>query len=48
MFRNSTLSNPYNTSYQSYQRQNSLSKAGNSFNQSRSPLYPIGPTISHQ
>lgn len=48
MFRN-PHPNAYNTSYQSYQGRNSLSKTGSNFNnQSRSPLYPIGPSLTHQ
>jgi hypothetical protein len=46
MFRNLSQ-NPY-SSFQSYQGRQSLSKTGTNFNNSRSPLYPIGPSLTQQ
>ena len=49
MYRNTNLSPSYANSFQSYQtRGNSFSKTGMQFNQSRTPLYPIGPTLTQQ
>ena len=48
MYRN-PVSPSYANSFQSYQgRANSFSKTGTQFNQSRSPLYPIGPSLTQQ
>jgi hypothetical protein len=47
MYRNTTLPNQFQASYMSHQGRSSLSKSGNKFIQSRLPLYPIGPTITH-
>lgn len=49
MYRNNQLNPNYTNSFKSYQsRGNSFSKTAAQFNQSRSPMYPIGPTITQQ